>query len=41
MFYVREADGSKVAPGKRSVEIQTKLLAALEGLEQEGAARSA
>ena len=41
VFYVREADGSKVTPGKRSVEVQTKLLAALEGLEQEGAARSA
>jgi [protein-PII] uridylyltransferase len=41
VFYVSEADGSKVAPGKRSVEVQTTLLAALEGLEQEGAARSA
>ena len=41
VFYVSEADGSKVAPGKRSVEVQTTLLAALEGLEHEGAARSA
>jgi [protein-PII] uridylyltransferase len=41
VFYVSEADGSKVAPGKRSVEVQTTLLAALEGLEQEGAARPA
>ena len=41
VFYVSEADGQKVAPGKRSVEVRTLLLAALEGLEQEGAARSA
>ena len=40
VFYVREADGSKVAPGKRSVEVRALLLAALEGLEQEGAPRT-
>lgn len=41
VFYVSEADGSKVAPGKRSAAVQATLLAALEGLEQEGAARPA
>ncbi len=41
VFYVSEADGEKVAPGKRSLEVQATLLAALEGLEQEDAARSA
>jgi [protein-PII] uridylyltransferase len=41
VFYVSEADGTKVAPGKRSVEVQTTLLAALEGLEEERAARPA
>ena len=41
VFYVSEEGGAKVAPGKRSVEVQTQLLAALEGLEEERAARPA
>jgi [protein-PII] uridylyltransferase len=39
VFYVSEADGSKVHPGRRSVEIQTRLLSVLDGLEQEEATR--
>jgi [protein-PII] uridylyltransferase len=39
VFYVSEAGGGKVAPGKRSLEIQAGLLAVLEGLEQEDARR--
>jgi len=35
VFYVSEADGRKVAPGKRSQEVQSRLLALLEGLEGE------
>jgi len=33
VFYVSEADGRKVAPGKRSQEIQARLFVLLEGLE--------
>ena len=36
VFYVSEADGGKIAPGKRSLLVQAKLLSVLEGLEQEG-----
>ncbi len=39
VFYVSEANGGKVLPGKRSLEIQAGLLAMLEGLEQEDARR--
>lgn len=39
VFYVNEEGGAKVAPGKRSVEVRAALLAALEGMEQEDAAR--
>ena len=41
VFYVSEADGTKLTAGKRSLEVQAALLAALEGMEQDGAARSA
>ena len=33
VFYVREADGGKVAPGKRSAEVHRRLVEVLEGLE--------
>jgi [protein-PII] uridylyltransferase len=36
VFYVSEADGGKVAPGKRSAEVHHGLIEALEGLEAEG-----
>lgn len=36
VFYVSEVDGSKVAPGKRSVLVQDRLLTALSGIEHEG-----
>jgi [protein-PII] uridylyltransferase len=35
VFYVSEADGGKIAPGKRSLEVQARLVGVLEGLEQE------
>jgi [protein-PII] uridylyltransferase len=35
VFYVSEADGGKIAVGKRSFEVQARLLGVLEGLEQE------
>jgi [protein-PII] uridylyltransferase len=35
VFYVREADGGKVAPGKRSTEVHRRLVEVLEGLEAE------
>lgn len=33
VFYVSEAAGGKIAPGKRSQEVQDRLVAALEGLD--------
>jgi [protein-PII] uridylyltransferase len=33
VFYVSEADGSKVAPGLRTTEVEGRILTALEGLE--------
>jgi [protein-PII] uridylyltransferase len=36
VFYVSERDGSKIAPGKRSSEVEQRLLEAVEGTEQEG-----
>src|SRR5262249_47292132 len=36
VFYVSEADGHKVAPGKRSAEVRRRLVEVLEGLEAEG-----
>jgi [protein-PII] uridylyltransferase len=37
VFYVSDKDGGKVAPGKRTAEVQRTLLEVLEGLEAEGA----
>lgn len=36
VFYVSEVDGSKIATGARSALVQERLLAVLEGMEQEG-----
>jgi [protein-PII] uridylyltransferase len=36
VFYVTEADGAKIAPGKRSAEIRARLVDVLESREQEG-----
>jgi [protein-PII] uridylyltransferase len=36
VFYVSEADGGKVGPGKRSAEVRERILSVLESLEQEG-----
>jgi hypothetical protein len=38
VFYVCEADGSKVAPGRRTAEVESGLLAALERLEADARA---
>ena len=35
VFYVRERDGGKITPGKRSAEVHRRLVEALEGLEAE------
>jgi [protein-PII] uridylyltransferase len=35
VFYVSEADGGKIAVGKRSLEVQAQLNTVIEGLEQE------
>jgi [protein-PII] uridylyltransferase len=35
VFYVSEADGSKVAPGRRTAEVRSRLVEVLEGLEAE------
>ncbi|TKD12089.1 [protein-PII] uridylyltransferase [Polyangium fumosum] len=36
VFYVSEADGGKVAPGKRAAEVRQGIESVLESLEQEG-----
>ncbi len=35
VFYVTEAGGAKIAPGKRSAEIRARLVEVLESREQE------
>jgi [protein-PII] uridylyltransferase len=35
VFYVSEADGGKIAPGRRSAEVKSRLIQVLEGLEAE------
>lgn len=36
VFYVSEVDGSKIATGKRSIMVQDRLVAVLEGMDHEG-----
>jgi [protein-PII] uridylyltransferase len=36
VFYVSEADGAKVAPGKRTQEVKERIHAALQGMNDEG-----
>ena len=38
VFYVAEADGGKIEPGKRTQEVREGLLQALRGLTKEGSA---
>ncbi|WP_437681577.1 [protein-PII] uridylyltransferase [Sorangium sp. So ce131] len=36
VFYVSEADGTKIAPGKRTQEVEERLHAVLQGMDDEG-----
>jgi len=40
VFYVSDADGKKVAPGKRAAEVRERITSVLEALEQEGSSGS-
>jgi [protein-PII] uridylyltransferase len=40
VFYVSEADGKKVAPGRRATEVRERITSMLDALEQEGSSGS-